>query len=648
MQSRGKMQGYNASHYPQTVGNGRPTAPDGSSHFIGAAPLAVQRPYLPTDLHYGCGCDGFSGGMGSIPLQTGQGQFTTAQPPRLGQQPLGVQSGARGPNISGHINPNFYPQAAVMPSLSHPGHSPMVPQTNGHRIRGGSDVPEAHLSPQTWQLIDQNPSQSPMGTIYGPQRSRGFTGSHQGPRSRGRGRESQISGHRGRGGRQAMEGRAAPAVPSFGLSLPAPIQSPRSQSTADEPRSKKRKYNQLGLTPSTEIRESSEEQEDVDDNEEGKLASTVPQRSTTLQVCYKGETSTLLSASDIAAWIEERKKKWPTKARAAERKAKQREEAQAAIEKARKERKQRQDTLMKQKQQNSKSRKRQKHGENPTTDESHANIEAAKSKRKIEKLQRQLQKEQERVARAEAKLLASEKQSRSAEIAKEGQMRIRSDSPHHAKELPSVEITVLDPHQHVTSVSEVADKDPMRLESVACPLTPVSPPAHPEKSCDLQRAGSGEAQIATNPGLSNQEGHQQENQIDVPKTSDANVSDGNISDSSSTISYTLTDDLTSSSGSSDTESDDEDAIPDVATSRRPQPEKTLPPERAKSTRICKNFLKGGRCRFGKKCNFKHELPSRGNRDAKPKHEAQAEVSKPRISLHQRVSPALRLGCVVRS
>lgn len=37
-----------------------------------------------------------------------------------------------------------------------------------------------------------------------------------------------------------------------------------------------------------------------------------------LQFEYRGQTSTLQSSSDIAAWIEERKKRFPTKARAAE------------------------------------------------------------------------------------------------------------------------------------------------------------------------------------------------------------------------------------------------------------------------------------------------------------------------------------------
>ena len=61
---------------------------------------------------------------------------------------------------------------------------------------------------------------------------------------------------------------APPAVPSFGNALP--VKPPLPQESGKKPRKKKRKHNQLGLTPKVEEHESSEEEEDVD--EESKLA----------------------------------------------------------------------------------------------------------------------------------------------------------------------------------------------------------------------------------------------------------------------------------------------------------------------------------------------------------------------------------------
>ena len=92
-----------------------------------------------------------------------------------------------------------------------------------------------------------------------------------------------FPGHRGRG-RKRGHGEAfnrtrnqnrhtpvAPAVPSFGGPVPLPVKPPALHETTRKPRKKKLKHNQLGLTPKAEERESSEEEDDVD--EEAKLAS---------------------------------------------------------------------------------------------------------------------------------------------------------------------------------------------------------------------------------------------------------------------------------------------------------------------------------------------------------------------------------------
>ena len=65
------------------------------------------------------------------------------------------------------------------------------------------------------------------------------------------------------------KGKAPPAVPSFGFSLPVAPSPTRSD--ANPFPGKKRKHNQLGLTPQAEEHESSED--DVD--EESRLGATV-------------------------------------------------------------------------------------------------------------------------------------------------------------------------------------------------------------------------------------------------------------------------------------------------------------------------------------------------------------------------------------
>lgn len=92
-----------------------------------------------------------------------------------------------------------------------------------------------------------------------------------------------FSGHGGRGqkrGHGEAFGRprnqnhriqVAPAVPSYGGPLPLPRKPPALHESTRKPRKKKRKQNQLGLTPKAEEHESSEEEED-DADEEARLA----------------------------------------------------------------------------------------------------------------------------------------------------------------------------------------------------------------------------------------------------------------------------------------------------------------------------------------------------------------------------------------
>ena len=91
------------------------------------------------------------------------------------------------------------------------------------------------------------------------------------PSHRGRGNKRGHGDAFGTPRHQNPRSQVAPAVPSFGGALPLPAKPPAPQDHGKRPRKKKRKHNQLGLTPKTEEHESSEEEED-DVDEEAKLA----------------------------------------------------------------------------------------------------------------------------------------------------------------------------------------------------------------------------------------------------------------------------------------------------------------------------------------------------------------------------------------
>ena len=104
-----------------------------------------------------------------------------------------------------------------------------------------------------------------------------------------------FSGHGGRGQKrghgeafsrprnQNHRIQVAPAVPSYGGPLSLPTKPPALHESTRKPRKKKRKQNQLGLTPKAEEHESSEEEED-DADEEARLAAVAASADQGLQL----------------------------------------------------------------------------------------------------------------------------------------------------------------------------------------------------------------------------------------------------------------------------------------------------------------------------------------------------------------------------
>jgi hypothetical protein len=233
---------------------------------------------------------------------------------------------------------------------------------------------------------------------------------------------------------------APPAVPSFGVPLPA--KPPQPTDTKKTSKKKKRKFNQLGLTPKTEEHESSAEEDDVD--EEARFAAEAANPGGPLEFTFRGRTSTLNSAADIQKWIEERKKRFPTQARV-EEKLKAQEEARKLKELQREE--------SRRKQQEAKQRPK------PVSKEGDQEVDpmdaAVKAKVRADRLRKKLYKEEKRLQKAEADAeqarLMAEASQRGQEVdiqaAEEGTKDVVVEEDSTAKDPASIEPSASSPTQ---------------------------------------------------------------------------------------------------------------------------------------------------------------------------------------------------------
>jgi len=384
--------------------------------------------------------------------------------------------------------------------------------------------------------------------------------------------------------------QAAPAVPSFGGDLLPP--STLQTISAPAPNKKPRKYNQLGLTPASQDHESSS-----DEDEEAKLAMNIPlvtqPNAAPRNFEYGGHTATLETAADIAAWIAERRKNFPSasKVEAAKREA---EEKRSKWEEAKKERaevlrsqrldqeKIRQDELRKRVLESLGSKKaKNEEGRDKDLVAKKDDESVTKGVQKMEKLKRKLEKAQRDARKAELALAQLQ----------QGSITIEAGG-----------------RQGNDSLAEIASKSP----DAATLATP---------QCETNEQ---ELRAAD----------------EIAKLKAELLKDADVDDASSNASLTSTDmdgsdddadDATSSSGSSSngvsgSESDsDLDRSPDQITSKRTAPDRVLPPPRigpssqpshasegnkmAHARNPCKNMLRTGHCQFGRRCRYSHDLSS---------------------------------------
>ena len=371
---------------------------------------------------------------------------------------------------------------------------------------------------------------------------------------------------------------------------------------------------------------------------------------------YKGRTSTLKSPSDIAAWIAERKKNYPTKARveeAAKRKLKAQEEAHLAQQ-------QRKEAIQKKREEEQVRKKEAEKKKHAQDKPSKSLSREVKAELKAEKLRKLFEKAQRKVVELKAKNAAKDEESQiadggssleskldastgkyggRAESVQEGSESSKDSIPLHPQPDPELHLAV--GHDNGAQNKSASDEATQQVEPAVGPLTPNSqsppPSLKPELARPMEESSLFQAALELGLLLPNE----------VPETSSiAPSNDEDTSDESSDItSNTSSEDLTSSDDdviSSDTSSSG--SAPEEDTSKAAIPESKTPAKPTKKKAICRAFLAKGRCGRGEQCQYRHELPERGQgaanaaRKEKMKGKRQDRGEKgERMTLYQRVS-----------
>ena len=372
---------------------------------------------------------------------------------------------------------------------------------------------------------------------------------------------------------------------------------------------KPRKHNQLGLTPASQDHESSSD----DENEEAQLASKILNNASMLQFEYNGRTATLRTATEIAAWIAERKKRFPTQAKAeaakkeaAEKKRKwtemkqQREEA-AQAKRLERERVQQEELRLKgldskkHKAEQKELKKARKAAKDEEEEEDDHEIRAKKARIKAEKLRLKANVAELKVLEAEAAARKARKRRASLQS---GASTLDDTS---AKEAPTRDA------DSAIALEEDDDEGVARVMSEALDLA---------KSNNLAIKGEDEDK---------DKGEISDSSSQVSSSSDLS----NVSDAESTSS--------SGSSSSGSSSDsDSDSAPEQTTTKRLHPTRVPPPPRRapgynNDKNLCRRLLATGHCSHGSECRYSHDLPdtlpSLGERKGKLKQKRKVRLGK---------------------
>lgn len=411
--------------------------------------------------------------------------------------------------------------------------------------------------------------------------------------------------------------QAAPAVPSFG----APFLPPKpttdalvSRPTANATAPKK----QLGLIPQDYDSEESEHEVDEEaafaNLQNGPYDSKHPKTHQKLANCdirlsfeFNGELSTLNSSADIASWIEERKKRWPSKQRIEEKK----QEVQSRMQERRRiEEETRAAAASSSNGPASSNRveppkhrqKQQKiRPQVPDLQEPHTH-ESKTTKPTLEETRRELEKQMQKVQELQRRLAESESKAAAAAGTDAKKKVLQKSDP------------VIESEKHIGNTikeKDVTESLLAALEKTPSGLSPSNTGLHPTRF-GLVR------EIET---LQADNGSVQKTEYNDSIHGPADVVAKGASDSES--------DSSSDSSSSDSESDS-DGAPEEASSKTDKPPRVPPP--ASAQRVCSAFANTGRCKFGAKCRYRHVHDGTGPQPHGPRESGTSK----RKSLYQRM------------
>ncbi|KAI9824240.1 MAG: hypothetical protein M1832_002047 [Thelocarpon impressellum] len=508
----------------------------------------------------------YHNGYGSGSPPSAQSPPPPQQPPLHGQAPAPLMGPPIRMGFDDRHPVNVHPRRGAHLPLRQS--SPPFPPRGGQAVHGADN--------RSFGLRGAyNPNDNP--NPY-PGRGHGSRGHeqrrHGGTRPRGhhdRPRKAENTGPRP---------KAAPAVPSF-LSTTLPPKPPSTENEEGHGRKKKkqkkkRKHNALGLTPRTEEHEESEE-EDVD--EEAALAVTIGGEENSLKFAHNGQTMLLSTPSEISAWVEERKKQFPTKQRIEAKNA----EKDLRWKQARERGKQ---ALQKEKSKQKKEKQAQQveqHAE--VKEEQAAEPEAKKgeaagpelatelARKKRERVRKRLKEQERKLARLDAELAKADGVDAAGAESK-GTKRKREDGDKDEESVKEEEM----PDAGEDGQTKVKLEN-VKVEGSTLTLDEMI----------AEASTTTDGRVAAQPSSS-----------DLEKDESMSLSSGSLSMSDDS------DDETSSSGSSSASNEG----PEEGTTRRAGPERVPPPKR--EVPICRKFLATGQCRFeGRRgvCRYRHELPN---------------------------------------
>lgn len=381
-----------------------------------------------------------------------QGQHQAGQPQWQAPQqhhPNAYNGGGRGRGRGGRVDAPLMGPPIRMGFDSTRSSDPLSQASNGYPQygappHGGQQSPPVPFSAPTFAPQGQFQSYPPNNQSHRGGRP-SFDHGHFNQGGRGRGGSS-----RGRGGRNDRGGfrNNKPNHHNRGGDFSSiDTQKPGADAKSGEKKKKKkkRKTNTLGLTPGADEHQESEEEDDAD--EEAKLAAS--------GLDYNGPVPEM--PADLAAWIEERKKKWPTKARREEKEAELAKQRQARAE------------------QSAKDRAKSKEALGSSVDR-----KLEKQRLKAEKLRKQLERAEQKVQEAQAK--AGMKRKRNAnDIGDEGDTTmVEGDAVDQVIANATAGASLSDSDSssstEFTSATDSEDEAPQRISSKRAAPAQVLPP----------------------------------------------------------------------------------------------------------------------------------------------------------------------------